>query len=110
MSRDQLAVSAGTSSHSVAKLEQGMRAQSLELAWRLAKALGCTLDDLIQPASTSEPAHGPGRPPKALPSTPSADVLTAEAEVKHRGPAAKPWPDPAAPKKGRGRPKKEKDG
>ena len=60
--RDHLAVSAGTSSHSVSKLEQGVRAPSLELAWRLAQALGCTLDDLVKPATVS--ADGPRNQPK----------------------------------------------
>jgi transcriptional regulator with XRE-family HTH domain len=52
LSRDQLAVAAGTSSHSIAKLEQGIRSPSLELAWRVAKALGCALDELVQPPTS----------------------------------------------------------
>jgi transcriptional regulator with XRE-family HTH domain len=61
LSRDQLAVAAGTSSHSVAKLEQGTRAPSLELAWRLARALGCSLDDLVRPPSTAASGRTRGR-------------------------------------------------
>jgi transcriptional regulator with XRE-family HTH domain len=51
MSRDQLAVAAETSSH------------SLELAWRVAKALGCSLDELVQSPAAHFDAK-PGRPPK----------------------------------------------
>jgi transcriptional regulator with XRE-family HTH domain len=54
LSRDQLAVNAGTSSQSIAKLEQGTRSPSLELAWRVAQALGCTLDDLVKPPTSRE--------------------------------------------------------
>jgi transcriptional regulator with XRE-family HTH domain len=50
LTRDQLAVAAGTSSASIAKLEVGERAPSLALAWKLAKALGVTVDELCQPA------------------------------------------------------------
>lgn len=61
LSREQVAVAAGTSSHSVAKLEQGTRSPSLELAWRIAQALGCSLDDLMKPAA---PPPAPPRPPR----------------------------------------------
>lgn len=70
LTRDQLAVAAATSSHSIAKLEQGVRAPSLELAWRVAKALKCSLDDLVKPASSgtgstsSLPKKPRGRPRK----------------------------------------------
>jgi transcriptional regulator with XRE-family HTH domain len=71
LTRDELAVAANTSSHSIAKLEQGVRAPSLELAWRVAKALRCSLDDLVKPASSGV-SHadipvkkGRGRPRKA---------------------------------------------
>jgi XRE family transcriptional regulator, regulator of sulfur utilization len=46
--RDRLAVAAGTSSHSIAKLEQGERAPSLALGWKLAQALECSLDELCR--------------------------------------------------------------
>lgn len=66
LSRDQLAVAAGTSSHSISKLEQGIRAPSLELAWRIAQALGCSLDALVEPPSTATDASPKrGRPAKA---------------------------------------------
>jgi transcriptional regulator with XRE-family HTH domain len=64
LSREQVAVNAGTSSHSVAKLEQGTRAPSLELAWRIAQALGCSLDDLVAPPSTGAPPEEPKAPAK----------------------------------------------
>jgi putative molybdopterin biosynthesis protein len=67
LSRDQLAVAAGTSSHSIAKLEQGMRAPSLELAWRIADALSCSLDALVKPPSSGTKADNKrprGRPRK----------------------------------------------
>ncbi len=65
LSRDQLAVAAGTSSHSISKLEQGHRAPSLELAWRIAQALRCSLDELVKPASAEYAEQGTrsrGRP------------------------------------------------
>jgi transcriptional regulator with XRE-family HTH domain len=71
LSRDQLAVAAGTSSHSVTKMEQAKRSPSLELAWRLAQALGCTLDALVQPPSGPAAESRRGRPPKQ-PAKPSA--------------------------------------
>lgn len=93
LSRDQLAVAAGTSSHSISKLEQGVRAPSLELAWRVAKALGCTLDDMVQPPlSASEQPRGRGRPPRAgaaAPSVPPVEDLEQQAVV---GPKAKKRP------------------
>jgi putative transcriptional regulator len=62
--RDQLAIAAGTSSHSIAKLEQGVRAPSLELAWRVAQAFGCSLDDLVRPAASGATLPKKGRPKK----------------------------------------------
>lgn len=66
MSREALAIAAGTSYHSITKMEQGIRAPSLELAWRVAVALGCTLDDLVQPAEgvVGEVERKRGRPKK----------------------------------------------
>ena len=61
MTREELAVAAKTSFHSVAKMEQGTRAPSLELAWRVARALGCTLDDLVQPPAGAAPPE-PAKP------------------------------------------------
>ena len=65
MSREQVAVEAGTSYHSITKLEQGVRAPSLELAWRVAQALGCSLDDLVQPADEEPATKKRGRSPKS---------------------------------------------
>ncbi len=67
MTREQVAVSAHTSSHSVAKLEQGTRAPSLELAWRIAQALGCSLDDLVKPPSSWAGRQPPPEPPAKKP-------------------------------------------
>jgi transcriptional regulator with XRE-family HTH domain len=53
--RDQLAVAAGTSSHRIARLEQGVRALSLELARRVAQAFGYSLDDLVRPSTLAAP-------------------------------------------------------
>ena len=47
MSQVRLAEAAGTHPDSVVKFEQGKRMPSLELAWRLATALGVTLNDLV---------------------------------------------------------------
>ena len=71
LSREQVAVNAGTSSHSVAKLEQGTRAPSLELAWRIAQALGCSLDDLVAPPSADAPPDAPRVAPKKAPTKPA---------------------------------------
>lgn len=46
-SQQQLAEAAGTHSDSIVKLEAGSRQPSLELAWRLAKALGIKVDDFL---------------------------------------------------------------
>jgi transcriptional regulator with XRE-family HTH domain len=50
LDRAALAKLAGTSEHSIAKLEIGARSPSLELAARIARALKCKVDDLLQPA------------------------------------------------------------
>lgn len=49
LSRGELARAAGTSESAVAMLERGERSPSLELAGRLADALGCGTDDLRVP-------------------------------------------------------------
>ncbi len=52
LSREELATAAGTSYGSVYELEAGRRSPSLELAGRLADALGVSVDDLRRPAGT----------------------------------------------------------
>jgi transcriptional regulator with XRE-family HTH domain len=69
LSREELAHKAGTSEHSVTKLEIGSRAPSLELASRLAAALGCTVDSLLQPPEADIGPRGRGRPRKDSDST-----------------------------------------
>lgn len=54
LTRDQLAVAAGVSSHTVAKLEQGTRSPTLAAAWKIAQALGCSLDAMV---GSSKPAR-----------------------------------------------------
>lgn len=50
MTREQLAVASGTSFSSVTSMELGTRSPSLELAGRLANALGVTVDTMLLPA------------------------------------------------------------
>jgi len=64
LTRDELAVRAGTSSHSIVKMELGLRYPSLELAWRVAQALGCKVDSLLQPPTKDLPPLKRGRPPE----------------------------------------------
>ena len=49
LSRQALADAAGTHPDSVVKLEMGQRHPSLELAWRLATALGVPVADFLPP-------------------------------------------------------------
>jgi DNA-binding XRE family transcriptional regulator len=65
MTREQLAEAAGTSPHSIIKLENGQRAPSLELGMRVARALGCTLDELVAEPEGGAARRPRGRPPKA---------------------------------------------
>lgn len=58
LSQQQLADAAGTHPDSIVKLEKGDRQPSLELAWRLAKALGVEVAEFLpddQPAEEPEP-------------------------------------------------------
>lgn len=64
LSQSELATAAGTSVHSVAKLERGERFPSLRLARDLAAALGCTIDALCEPAGAAVKRPGRGRPKK----------------------------------------------
>lgn len=47
MSASELAKAAGITITSVYRYEYGMREPSVEIAARIAKALGCTVEDLI---------------------------------------------------------------
>jgi transcriptional regulator with XRE-family HTH domain len=50
LTQSQLAKVAGTHPDSIVKLENGTRQPSLELAYRLAKALGVSLDRFVPPS------------------------------------------------------------
>jgi transcriptional regulator with XRE-family HTH domain len=82
--QQQLADAAGLTREGVAQLETGRRAPVWKSVLMLAKALGVSCDAFAQPPAEREPP-GPGRPPKA----------TVEADEPH------------APKRPRGRPKKD---
>ncbi len=62
LTQEQLAARAGTAVVSLSKMERGERFPSLELAGRLAKALGCKVDDLLKPASVKRLRPTKGRP------------------------------------------------
>ena len=62
----ELARRAGTAVTSISKLERGERSPSLELACRLAAALGVDLNSLSVPAADTTPAER-GRPQKKNP-------------------------------------------
>jgi XRE family transcriptional regulator, regulator of sulfur utilization len=61
---DQLARAANTSLYSVSKFERGERLPSLPTAYRLADALGVTVDSLRTAAVNPPPARGRGAPKK----------------------------------------------
>jgi transcriptional regulator with XRE-family HTH domain len=64
LSREALAAASGSSFSGVAMMERGERWPSLELAGRLARALGCLVDDLLQPPGAPvTAAREPLRPP-----------------------------------------------
>lgn len=64
LSQSDLATAAGTSVHSVAKMERGERYPSLRLARDIASALGCSIDALCLPAGSTQPKRSRGRPPE----------------------------------------------
>ena len=47
MSQEELAQASGVSRVAIARYESGKRTPSISIAARIAKALGCKLDDLI---------------------------------------------------------------
>jgi transcriptional regulator with XRE-family HTH domain len=64
-SREQLAVNSGISIYMLLKLESGDRAPTFAAAVKLAKALGCTLDELAETPGEGTAKRGQGRPSKA---------------------------------------------
>ena len=48
LTQEQLAAACGVTRQTIIALEAGKYAPSLELAFKLALALGCTLDDVFQ--------------------------------------------------------------
>ena len=60
MSQARLAEAAITHADSIVKFEQGKRLPTLELAWRIATALGVSLNDLV-PSRYHPQAQRPGR-------------------------------------------------
>lgn len=48
MSQEKLAKAAGVSRVAITRYEAGERVPSLEIAARIARALGCKVDDLLQ--------------------------------------------------------------
>ena len=100
LSQAVLAEKCGIGVSTVRQFEYARREPTYETLVRLAEGLGVSL-------AAFDPPKVSGRPPKTMPATPAPDDATAEAQAKHRGPAAKPRPDPAVPKKRRGRSKKQ---
>jgi len=103
LSQEALARLAGTTASSVAKLERGERAPSLDLAGRLADALGVTVDELRRPPTARQEPRPPGRPRKA-PAADQAEPQQAEAQTP-APPEAPPITE--TPAKGKGRKRKE---
>jgi transcriptional regulator with XRE-family HTH domain len=65
LSQPRLAEAAGLAVASVRNYEQGRRMPGLEEAAKMARALGCTLDELAGPLGGPEPpAEKPGKPRK----------------------------------------------
>jgi transcriptional regulator with XRE-family HTH domain len=62
LSRAELAAALDMSEPHIIKLENGQRAPSLALAWHLAQALGCSLDELTELPGAETVKRPPGRP------------------------------------------------
>jgi transcriptional regulator with XRE-family HTH domain len=110
LTQPALAELAGVSAGALRNWEQGRRLPYVDSAWRVAQALGVTLDELI---GDSFKAEGP-RPPKGgkrfvrFQFSPTATVEEMIAEIRR---AAGSTPEPSGQKKpaGRGRKRRRPD-
>jgi transcriptional regulator with XRE-family HTH domain len=81
LSQSQLAKAAGVPVGTLRNWEQDIRSPLLHTAGRVARALGVSLDDLIEESGQERPQPAP----KAMPSTPlGADLEATEKKTKGR--------------------------